>query len=638
MPRPAESGRPYVAGLDGIRAIAVLAVIAYHLNFSWAQGGKLGVGVFFTLSGYLITDLLLSHFERTGNLGLKIFWIRRARRLLPALFLMLLVVTVFVALFDSEQLADYRRQVFASVFYVSNWQTIIDSGSYFARFEPPLPLDHLWSLAIEEQYYLVWPWLVLAGLKFMPSRGRLAIGTLALGIASAVTMAVLYSPGTDPTRVYEGTDTRAFELLFGAALAFVWPSSRLQFTITPRARNVLDGAGALGLAVILILIASTGSYASFLYQGGFVLLTIATAVLVAVVVHPASRVGKLLGWEPLRWVGVRSYGIYLWQWPVIVFTSPAGTDVNLLRGAGQVALTLLLASLSWRWVEEPIRRVGFRRWLGRIRERLAVFEPRRALAAAGAAAMLLVLPLLGLAGALPSITTELASADTESALPDDLSAGAAAQPAADATRTSCKRVVYVGDSTSEGSISPNYIPNESKRLEAQLQSVGVKTVDPYIGGARAIYESFQGEPSGADVARAVVAEGINACWILALGTNDAATVAIGSSIDEEDRIEMMMDVIGDHPVMWVGAVSTVPAGEYSSEVMQDWNQELVEECPNYPNMRVFDWAGLAKRDWFIEDGTHYTSPGYVAKTRSIAQALVHAFPQGLPPASGCVVQ
>ena len=149
MPRPAESGRKYIAGLDGIRAIAVLAVIAYHLNFAWAKGGKLGVGVFFTLSGYLITDLLLSHWERRGSLGLENFWVRRARRLLPALFVMLAVVSIFAALFDASHLADFRKQVFAATFYFSNWSTIVEHGSYFSRFAPPLPLDHLWSLAIE---------------------------------------------------------------------------------------------------------------------------------------------------------------------------------------------------------------------------------------------------------------------------------------------------------------------------------------------------------------------------------------------------------------------------------------------------------------------------------------------------------
>ena len=641
MPRPQESGRKYVAGLDGIRAIAVLAVIAYHLNFDWAKGGKLGVGIFFTLSGYLITDLLLGHWERTGSLDLKNFWIRRARRLLPALFVMLAVVSVFAALFDAGHLGDVRRQVLGASLYFANWQTIIDSGSYFSQFAPPLPLDHLWSLAIEEQFYLVWPWLLWAGVRWVRTRSRLALLTLLGAIVSAVAMGLIYTNGDDPTRVYEGTDTRAFELLFGAAVAFVWPTRSLSANVSENARNVLDVAGGVSLAGILILIASTASYSSFLYPWGFVLLSIATAILVAVTVHPASRLGRWLGWEPLRWVGVRSYGIYLWQWPIIVFTSPAGAGVNLLRGAGQVALTLLIASLSWRWIEEPIRRDGFRAFGRRLRAGAArlLLPPQRGIAVAGAALVLLLLPLLGLAGALPVVSSSLASGRNTEALPGDLAQGTAA-PRTAATTTSCRSVVYIGDSTSEGSISPNFIPIASQRIDAKLAAVGVTQFTPYIAGARDIVEDVPGAPNATGIAQAVVADGFDGCWILAMGTNDAATIAKGgTNLDASARIAQIMSVIGDQPVLWVDTVSRLaPPTFYSAQNMQLWNQSLDAACPSYPNLRIFDWAGLAQPQWFQEDGTHYTTPGYIAKTDAIVQGLVQAFPAGQPPSDDCVVQ
>jgi peptidoglycan/LPS O-acetylase OafA/YrhL/lysophospholipase L1-like esterase len=642
MPRPAESGRKYVAGLDGLRAIAVLAVIAYHLNFSWAKGGKLGVGIFFTLSGYLITDLLLDHWRRNGSLGLGNFWVRRARRLLPALFVMLAVVSVFAAIFDASYLAEIRKQVFAASLYISNWWTIADHGSYFAQFAPPLPLDHLWSLAIEEQFYLVWPWLLWLGLKFV--RSPVWLSTLALGgaIVSAIAMALLYHPGLDPTRVYEGTDTRAFELLFGIALAFVWPSSGLRAGITEGARNLLDGAGAFGLAVILALIATTGSYAPFLYHGGFVILAIATAVLVGVIVHPASRLGVLLGWGALRWVGVRSYGIYLWQWPIIVFTNPAGGGVNLLRGAGQVAATLLIASLSWKWIEEPIRRRGLRQFVLQLRARAAelVLVPRRAFAVAGIAALAVALPVLGLLGALPEISGQLASARTGTAeLPARLTAGRTTGPVAGppATQTSCKRVFYIGDSTSEGVISTNYIPKEQHRLPAQLRQIGVGDVETHITDALAIVERFEAEPSAAEVARQAASEHPHQCWILALGTNDAATITRGSNAGPEERIAEMMRAIGPQPVLWVDVVSRLSSGYYKESGMERWNRALLAACDAFPNMRVFDWAGVARRSWFIDDGIHYTTPGYVNRTHLIAQALLEAFPGDRPPAPDCVV-
>ena len=230
MPKPIQSDQRYMPGLDGLRALAVLAVIAFHEQFSWAPGGLLGVGVFFTLSGYLITDLLLSQFRTQGKMRLGQFWMRRARRLLPALFVMLAVVTAWVSIADRARLASLRGAVAAASGYYSNWYFIGTHSSYFARFAPPQPLDHLWSLAVEEQFYLIWPWLLLLGILVIRKRPRavswLALPTLALAAASAVAMLMLYQPGYDPTRIYEGTDTRASGLLIGAALAMIWSSAR----------------------------------------------------------------------------------------------------------------------------------------------------------------------------------------------------------------------------------------------------------------------------------------------------------------------------------------------------------------------------------------------------------------------------
>src|SRR5580692_8325757 len=246
MPKPADGSQRYMPGLDGLRAIAVLAVIAYHVGLGWAPGGLLGVGVFFTLSGYLITDLLLSQYQSSGRLDLVGFWRRRARRLLPALFVMLAVVAGWVALRQRGQLPALRGAMAAAAGYVSNWWLIAQNSSYFARFGPPSPLGHLWSLAVEEQFYLIWPWLLWIGLRWRRSRAvtdtRLAAASLLLAAASAVTVGLLYQPGYDPTRVYDGTDTRAFALLIGAALAFVWPSRHLREEVADRARWILDGA------------------------------------------------------------------------------------------------------------------------------------------------------------------------------------------------------------------------------------------------------------------------------------------------------------------------------------------------------------------------------------------------------------
>jgi peptidoglycan/LPS O-acetylase OafA/YrhL len=642
MPRSPEPGRRYVAGLDGLRAVAVLAVIAYHLNLTWARGGLLGVGVFFTLSGYLITDLLLGHWRERGHLGLGDFWLRRARRLLPALFVMLVVMVVGVAVFDAGQFGAFRKQVVAAALYLSNWWTIAEHGSYFGRLSAPLPLDHLWSLAIEEQFYLAWPWLLWLGLRAWSGPGRRALVTLALAVISVVALALLYQPGHDPTRVYEGTDTRAFELLAGAALAMVWPSRGLRSDIATGARRILDTGGVLGLLGILALSWRADSYGGFLYPDGLILLTIATTAVVAVVVHPASRLGPLLGWGPLRWVGVRSYGIYLWHWPIIVLTTPASGHIGALRGALQVLATFTVAAASWRFVEEPIRQHGLAHFVRRIGGRARSAPSRRRLVAAGFAATV-GLTVVGFAGLLPAASLGPAAAGHASAqLPRPLAPASTRRSHAHAlppaTRTSCRSVAYLGDSTSEGETSPNYIPNPARRLPHQLARGGVRSSHIDISGARAIIETFQGHPNGSVAAQSIVAGGFRGCWILALGTDDMDNIYDGAPQGAAFRIAKMMSFAHGRPVLWVGVVTLRGSGGYAESLMARWNRALLASCNRYPNLRVFDWPAVVKRRWFINDGIHYTSPGYVARSRLIARALVHAFPAGRPASSTCVVR
>ncbi len=644
-------------GLDGIRAIAVILVIAYHVGVPQAKGGMLGVGVFFTLSGYLITDLLLAHWGRYGSFGLKRFWLHRARRLLPAVFVLLVAVSIWVALLDAAQLASVRRQVVSGAFYFANWSTIAQHGSYFARFAPPLPLDHLWSLSIEEQFYLVWPWLLVLGVRTVRHRRRLAVITVFAAAASAVVMGQLYHPGTDPTRVYEGTDTRAFGLLIGAALAMVLPTRSGRPAAPPDVRRVLDRIGIAGLVVIVVLVWRTNSFSSFLYPYGFLLLSIATTLVIAAVVNPTSRLGEALSWKPLQWVGVRSYGIYLWQWPIIVLASPNATGFNLPRAVLEVAGTLLIASLSWRFVEDPIRHGALSRLWRQASAGAARLEVRRraqTLAAATAAALLLA--VVGLAGALPVASHGGSGPQRDAKAPHALTLTAARSKdtnrtgsasskktatvgaaTARPTKTSCRAVVYIGDSTSEGMISTDYIPNPAQRLEAQLGDFGVTTVYPEISGARSIVETFEGQPNAATVAQNHISAGYKGCWIVAMGLNDVDNQNTGGNIGYGQRIDRMMSIIGHEPVLWVDAITLLSDGPYKESDMQKWNATLLAACKKYPNLRVYDWAARAKRKWFIPDGIHYYTPGYIAKTHLTAQALAAAFPAGASPPPNCVV-
>jgi peptidoglycan/LPS O-acetylase OafA/YrhL len=742
MPEPVKADQKYLPGLDGLRAIAVTAVVAYHLGYGWAQGGLLGVGVFFTLSGYLITDILVGQWAARGLIKLGDFWLRRARRLLPALFVMLAVVTIWVNGFARTFVPAFRGNVIASVFYVSNWWFIGQHTSYYARFAPPTPLDHLWSLAVEEQFYLIWPWVVLLLLwlagrpgkrrgahaaaggtlaaparpPYLTKRARsvLCVVTLGLAAVSALWMAKEYQPGYDPTRVYEGTDTRAFGLLIGAALAMVWPTRRLgpggapvAWTVPAAARWLLDAVGFAGLAGIILLIWRTNEYSDFMFRGGMVLLSVATAATLAAAVTPGSLFGRALGVQPLRWLGVRSYGIYLWHYPVIVLTAAAGTagtPMSWERAVAVVAGTLLAAALSWRFVEDPIRSGARLRWItpgaagqaGQPAEANAIntaggtsvtgesgtgggrragrgWRPSSPPAIAGVCLLVAAVVAGGVTATVrlttstahPVASTSTASAasarlsnsggqagaavgDAKRAIKNKAAAGsttgttggaaralilAVAGPAATVAalptpppRTSCASVVHIGDSTSEGLISADYEPNPANRITARYADVGVKKSIMKIVGATSVVESLPGTPNAFKMAQEVKASGFNGCWVLALGTNDTADVAVGSEVSRVQRVQQMMKLIGNQPVMWVEVISLLSSGPYSEQNMQAWNDALKQVAPQYPDMRIYNWPAVARKPWFINDGIHYTSLGYEKRGIAIADALAENFP------------
>ncbi|MEH7305842.1 acyltransferase family protein [Neobacillus drentensis] len=367
MANPTVQNRRYLVGLDGLRGFAVLSVIFYHIGFPWASGGFLGVVVFFVLSGYLITDLIMTEWEQRRRIDLKNFWIRRARRLLPAMLAMLVIIIGWVSLFHHHLLETLQADALAALLYISNWWYIFHHQSYFNSFQSPSLLTHFWSLAVEEQYYLFWPLLLTFGLRFISKRSILFITLIIAGI-SALTMAILYHPGLDPSRVYYGTDTRAFSLLIGSALALIWPSQKLAANVPSPLRLVLNLVGTIALVGILLMVGLTNQYEPFLYRGGMVLLSIASMLLVAVLVHPANSISRVFNFKPLRWLGIRSYGIYLWQYPVLVLTTPAinTTGISIGRVIFQLTCIIGLASLSWKFIENPIRQRGLKKTWRRI--------------------------------------------------------------------------------------------------------------------------------------------------------------------------------------------------------------------------------------------------------------------------------
>ncbi len=348
----------YLPGVDGLRALAVMAVLLFHGNATWMPGGFLGVEVFFVISGFLITRGLVKEGLQSGSIDLKSFWRRRALRLLPALFLLLATILTLSALFEPGNLPKLQGDTLAALSYVTNWFLIFDNQSYFESWGRPSMLGHLWSLAIEEQFYLLWPIVLVVAAKFIHMR-LMVLLVLAGALASYAGMALLFSSSEagDTSRIYYGTDTRIGALLLGSLLAFLAGSVQTAPGFLKSSFLNLIGVGAF--AVLVLLAFTLDQDHPWLYRGGFFAASLATCVLITSLRQPRSMISRLIGVAPLRWLGARSYGIYLWHWPIFLLSWPQTSNLQLF--ATQVSATILIAAVSYRFVEVPARNGGFGR-------------------------------------------------------------------------------------------------------------------------------------------------------------------------------------------------------------------------------------------------------------------------------------
>ncbi|HAM08588.1 MAG TPA: acetyltransferase, partial [Collinsella sp.] len=402
---PTRPKSRYIPALDGLRTLAVVAVVLYHLNLTWAQGGLLGVTIFFVLSGYLITRLLINEIAKTGRIDLKSFWIRRIRRLFPAVVTVVVVTCALCTVFNHVMLTKMRPDILPSLLFFNNWWQIMQDVSYFNALGDPSPLTHFWSLAIEEQFYLIWPPLLLAMVSVHMSKPNTRRVVLGLAAVSAVAMMVLYNPATDPSRVYYGTDTRVFSLLLGAWMAFIpdrdlaparlvrhlgldrlagagkhdksksdtaeaattKPSKLARFWSSPASIDLMGVVGLVGLAAMVAL---TNGYTAFQYRGGTLLCSILTLMVIAACVQPQGMVARALAAEPLVWIGKRSYSIYLWHYPLLLLMNPVANinDTPWWHYILQVLLVVAVAECSYRFIETPFRKGAFGRTVSELRD------------------------------------------------------------------------------------------------------------------------------------------------------------------------------------------------------------------------------------------------------------------------------
>ena len=610
--RPHAPRLGYIPALDGLRAVAVIAVLLYHADVPWWKGGFLGVDVFFVISGYLITCLLLADWANHSNLGLGRFWYRRARRLLPALFVMLAVVSLYAALFLPDVLAQLRGEVLAAVFYVENWFLIFRDLSYFqAAGRPPL-LQHVWSLAVEEQCYLLWPIILLAALKVWGGqKRRILLALLAGVVVSTALMAILYHPFTDPSRPYYGTDTRAAALLLGAALAFVWAPWKLQGRTGRNAGMVLDVAAGVSAVVLLWMFHTVSFLDRGLWRGGFLVAAIVSAVLIAATVHPKAKVSaSVLGLAVFRWIGVRAYGIYLWHWPIFMVTRPhsdidlTGLPLLILR----LVLTFGIAALSYHYLEEPIRHGALERWWASYKAttgtRRSVANKWLAVGAAVTAVALLFVTVQmvgaeasGPPGGFPKESSVLITPSTST--PPSTIAGATTTAPPSGLRAGY--VTAVGDSVMLGS---------SDALKKILNTViGAGSEVTVVDAA----ESRQ-YAAGVDEVQSLKDQGL-------LGDRVVIHLGTNGEVDPAQFDRLMGIVSGARRVVIVNVKA--PRGWEGPD-----NETLASGIKKYKNAVLVDWnkVGNENPGWFYNDGIHLNPEGRLAYAELVTNALTKGQP------------
>jgi peptidoglycan/LPS O-acetylase OafA/YrhL len=579
-------------GIDALRALAVMAVFFYHAGVGWMPGGFLGVDVFFVISGYLITSLLLSEYRRGGHIRLGRFWARRARRLLPAVGVLIAVTMVVAAIVEPGRINELRGDAIASLAYVANWHFIYAHQSYFDQFQQPSLFRHLWSLSVEEQFYLFWPLVFAAGMTLF-GRRRLIAGVLVGALGSVALAWILFDPHHDSSRVYYGTDTHAVGLLIGVALALAWSPVELRRDAPSRWFGpLLDALGVVGLGYVVISFVQVHDYDLALYHGGYLWLALFTALLIAALAHPAARLGGLLARPPVVWLGVRSYSFYLWHWPVLALTRP-GIDVSLPRGVLiplQLLAVLALAELSYHFVEVPFRRRPepgdpSTEWLRLGRPALL-------------AAVLAVVFAVGWSGIAGNSSEELASGATaastaESAVvtvrPPPKARSGRGGPRVSADPAKPPRIVAFGDSVMIGA---------KERLAARLGrrfSMNAKVsrqADEFV-----------------DLVERLKKRG---------GRVDALIIQMGNNgplySDEMEAIRRATAGVGElflvndlAPVSWSG----------------ESDEKLAEAAETWPHTTLIDWHSVVDghQDRFTWDGLHLTPAGAGAYTRLITREV-----------------
>jgi peptidoglycan/LPS O-acetylase OafA/YrhL len=578
-------GIQYIPAIDGLRAVAVAAVILYHLGFSWIPGGFLGVDLFFVISGYVITRLLLDSIERSGGLDLRGFYKARARRLLPPMIFMIVVTAFYITIWAQDSVKRFVTDIPFALTGTINWWLVAKEQDYFEAIGRPPLLQHTWSLAVESQFYLVWPVILLLVLKRF---GKKVIPFAALLVALISASLLFYvslqlDASSDVSHIYFGTDTHSVGLFLGAALAVSWIPQNFKSEVSARAQNFIDLIGVFGLTGILATFLLIDESSPTAYKIAFPLAAIFGVAIITSIVHPASRFAPILQNRVLLWIGERSYAIYLWHWVIFQISRPRvdidGQDWALI--AVRILIVLALADISLKLVELPIRSGAVEYWFKGMKYRTASVRKRqKILVVSSISVVILSLSVL-------STTAIVSSNRTAQAFEESLTSAPVVTETETAAINPSEAIWLTGDSVILG----------IRSAIAEIRPIII--VNARVGRqAPELLEEMQ-----RDVAKAA-----GSSVVMDLGNNDLL---------DPETVREIFALAKESPRIVV--VNTAVPRPYRDE-----NNRIIEEvAAEFSNVRVVDWNSISEDhpEYFAPDGVHLVPTGVTAYVMAIDEAL-----------------
>lgn len=604
--------KQYVTGIDGVRTLAVLGVIIYHLLPTTLPGGYLGVPLFLLISGYFVTLQLVRQMDQTGGIQLTKFYLKRLRRLYPVLIVMLTVTTAYITLFARDLLHNIKSTIATNLLWVYNWWEIGHGQSYFDRFNGESPFTHLWTLGVEAQFYFLWPLILFMLFLILRKRSKIKWTVFILAVASAVEMALLFDP-QNINRVYYGTDTRAFSLLLGSWLALCWPIDRLNASLTAHAARILDGVGIGALLITLLGFFTLPGQSSWTYRGGMFFYSLIGMILIATVVHPGSHMNRWLTNPFFTWIGQRSYGIYVYQLPVMVFYERV-VEIGrhpVINALVECLLILAISEFSYRLVEQPLAHYQWRYLPASIRHWIDFkMHDWHQWLKVGPVVIICFIALCGLM--LPSKPAKKSAVQTR------------IEKSRQATAAKNKQIAK--GKTAKVNVNSKSLQKKYGLTSNQLKAASELKVtaigDSVMADASQDIQEImphayvdaevgrQGSATPAVIKDLKAKRQLQKNVILNLGTNGA--------MDSQTINDILTAIGKDHQVYWI--TPHVPTRDWEQTVCDQIKQAAKQNA----NVHVIDWnqAANGHAEWFAQDKVHMNEQGNAYFTRLIVKTIL----------------